>query len=122
MAKQLSGLPRRGVAAAIMVSSAALIVPMAAFTEQPWLLNPSSGAILSVIMLGITSTALAQIILLKIVKERGASFLSLNNYMVPVFGLLWGVIFLAERPDPSSLGAFLLILAGIAVTQYKRRG
>ncbi|RED51447.1 DMT family transporter [Aestuariispira insulae] len=121
MAKQLSGLPRRGVAAAIMITSTSLIVPMALITDQPWLLTPSGSAVFSVVMLGVTSTALAQIILLKIVKEQGASFLSLNNYMVPVFGLIWGMIFLAERPDPSSLAAFLLIMAGIAVTQFKRR-
>lgn len=121
LAKKLSGLPRRAIAAAIMISSTAVILPASLIFDQPWILQPTGMAVFSVIMLGLTSTALAQIILLKIVKEHGASFLSLNNYMVPVFGLIWGAVFLAERPDPESLAAFLLILAGIAVTQYRRR-
>lgn len=121
LAKRLSGLPRRGVAAAIMTTSACFIVPVALVTDRPWTASPDAIGIFSIIMLGLLSTALAQIILLKIVRERGASFLSLNNYMVPVFGLIWGVIFLAERPEPTSLLAFLLILAGIGITQYRRK-
>lgn len=121
MAKRLSGLPRRAVAAGIMLTSTCFIVPVAMITEQPWTLTPDTTGIFSVIMLGLLSTALAQIILLKIVRERGASFLSLNNYMVPVFGLTWGMIFLAERPDPSSLAGLLLILTGIGITQWRRK-
>ncbi|WP_259781886.1 DMT family transporter [Aestuariispira ectoiniformans] len=121
MAKKLSGLPRRAVAAAIMATSSCFIVPVALITDRPWTTEPAAIGIFSVVMLGLLSTALAQIILLKIVRERGASFLSLNNYMVPVFGVIWGIIFLAERPNPSSLVAFLLILTGIGITQYRRK-
>jgi drug/metabolite transporter (DMT)-like permease len=63
------------------------------------------------------STALAQIIVLAILQLRDASFLSLNNYLVPLFGVFRGVLILAERPGPNAGIAFLVILAGVFVSQ-----
>lgn len=117
--KRLNLIPGRTLAAWVMIVSAAMILPASLIVDQPWTLSPEPKSIAAVIILGIFPTALAMLILLKIIREHGASFLSMNNYMVPVFGVIWGAIFLAERPSPESAIALVLILAGIAITRAK---
>ena len=51
------------------------------------------------------------------VARQGASFFSQINFLVPLFGVLWGVLLLAERPPGNAYWALGLILAGIAVTR-----
>ncbi|MDX1738621.1 MAG: EamA family transporter [Alphaproteobacteria bacterium] len=118
--KKLSQSPnRRATAAAIMISSCVVIIPASALIEQPWTLVPSFEAIIAVVALGILSTAIAQLILFRIVKARGAAFLSLNNYMVPLFGLMWGILLLGETPNSTALIGLLLIIGGIALSRKR---
>ncbi len=115
--KKLSNRPRRSTAASIMITSTIIMIPLSLIIDQPWTIDAAQKAIWSVIALGVLSTALAQIILLKIVRARGASFLALNNYMVPLFGLLWGVLFLAEQPKSTAIIGLALILCGITLSR-----
>ncbi len=118
--KKLSHKPdRRATAATIMIASCVFAIPASLVIDQPWMLNPTVQAIGSIVALGVLSTALAQIILLRIVKVRGAAFLSLNNYMVPLFGLLWGMLFLGEEPQSTAFIGLGLILSGIAVSRKR---
>ena len=43
------------------------------------------------------------------------------NYLIPLWAVAIGVLFLDERPDHNHLYALLLILAGIFVSQIRPR-
>jgi len=118
-AKRLNGIPARSVAAGVMITSSIMVIPMSLIVDQPWNLSPDMLAVFSVIMLGLFATALGMLIIFKLIREQGASFLSMNNYMVPVFGVMWGALFLAERPTPESAVALVFILGGIAITRAR---
>ena len=47
----------------------------------------------------------------------GPTFLSLINYLIPLWALALGVMFLDERPDWNAILALGLILAGIGLSQ-----
>jgi drug/metabolite transporter (DMT)-like permease len=64
--------------------------------------------------LGAACTALGYLLLFRIIARAGAGFSSLNNYLVPLFGVLWGRLFLGEQPAPRALLALVLIFGGIA--------
>ena len=103
-------------AAAVLVWSAVQMVPTALILDAPWLLQPSPGGLASVFYLGLFPTALATIIYFHLISARGASFIAFNNYLVPVFGVMWGTAFLGERVLMQELGALALILGGIAIS------
>ena len=79
---------------------------------------PSASALLA---LGVVSTALAPVLYFRLVRIAGPTFLSLINYLIPVWALLVGMIFLGETPESSALVALALILGGIALSQLTPR-
>ncbi|MEG9883131.1 MAG: DMT family transporter [Hyphomicrobiales bacterium] len=85
--------------------------------------NPSLSGILAVILLGIFPTALAFILVYRLIAEVGAVFLTTTNYLVPVFGALWGYIFLSEHITSELILCFLTIVIGlwIAKGRFGRR-
>jgi len=119
--RHLRGLAMLPTAAAILMVASAVTVPASLILEHPWTLTPTWSAIGAVAVLGVVSTALAQLLLLRILKVMTASFLSLNNYLVPLFGTLWGMLFLSERPAPTAGVALAVILLGIFVSQRRMR-
>lgn len=115
--KRLVHLPRRAVAAAMLVVSAFMMIPASLIIDRPWTLAPSGLALIALIVLGVLQTAVATILLFAIVRRQGASFFSQINFLVPLFGVMWGALALAERPSANAFAALVLILIGIAVVR-----
>lgn len=78
-------------------------------------------SLLAVAYLGILPTAVSTLLLVHIVKSAGPSFMSLVNYQVPVWAVVFGIFLLDEDLPPSFISALVLILSGLAVSQYRRR-
>ncbi len=115
--KRLVHLPRRILAAVVLLASSVMIVPISLFIDRPWMLSPGTVPLASVIVLGVVHTAVATTLLFAIVRRQGASFFSQINFLVPLFGVMWGVLILAERPSANAYLALVLILIGIAVVR-----
>lgn len=107
--------------AAVMICASVQMIPLALLVDQPWALSPSAGSVAALVYLGLLPTALATIIFFQLISARGATFVALNNYMIPVLGVIWGAAFLGERISLQALGALALILIGIGVTSLRRR-
>lgn len=76
----------------------------------------------AVVALGLAPTALAYTLRFQLIRDVGSTFLSQVGYLVPVFGVLWAWVILGEVPALTTLGALALILLGIRVTQWRRKG
>jgi len=72
-------------------------------------------------VLGVFGTALPTLIFFRLVASAGPTFYALINYMIPVWAVIIGALFLDERPEWSAYVALALILSGIAVSQLVRR-
>ncbi len=107
--------------AAVMICASVQIIPLARLVDQPWALSPSPGSVAALVYLGLLPTALATIIFFQLISARGATFVALNNYMIPVLGVIWGAAVLGERLSLQALGALALILIGIGVTSLRPR-
>ena len=117
--KQFTGLPPRSLAAAVVMSSALMLIPASFLFDAPRTLEPSLISSLAVAGLAVFHTVIATLLLFTIVRRQGAAFFSQINYLVPPFGVAWGALLLAERPSPNAYVALALILLGIAVAGLK---
>jgi len=99
----------------ILITASIIMIPASLIVDDPWALEYNWSAILSSLYLGIFPTAIATILLIEVIAKRGVTFLSLNNYLIPAMGVLWGVLFLGEETTPSILTGLVVILAGIAL-------
>ena len=72
---------------------------------------PSSTA--SLIYLGIVSTGLAWLLRFRILKNNGLIFQSQVSYLIPIFGMILGYIFLNEMITPKILVSLIAVLVGL---------
>jgi drug/metabolite transporter (DMT)-like permease len=105
-----SALP---LAAASMIGGAIVLLPFG-LAQLPshvpgW---KETGSVLALAVLG---TALAQIILYRVLRSDGAARVSLVTYLLPVTALFYGVTLLGEPLTVEELAGMLLILGGVAV-------
>jgi drug/metabolite transporter (DMT)-like permease len=69
----------------------------------------------SVIALAVLGTAIAQIILFRVLRSDGATRLSLVTYLLPATALIYGVTLLGEPLTVQELAGMALILGGVAL-------
>jgi drug/metabolite transporter (DMT)-like permease len=69
----------------------------------------------SVIALAVIGTALAQILLYRVLRSDGAARVSLVTYLLPVTALFYGVVLLGEPLTWEELAGMALILGGVAL-------
>jgi drug/metabolite transporter (DMT)-like permease len=78
-------------------------------------------ATLAILFLGLVPTALANLLLVNVIRSAGPSFLSLVNYQVPVWSVVFGTAFLGETLPGRIYFALGLILAGLIISQHRKR-
>ncbi|GGA22846.1 DMT family transporter [Neptunicoccus cionae] len=109
-----------GFAAGALLLASGIMVPLAFLIEGvPH--APTGEAIWGVLYLGVFPTALATIMLVTVINSAGPSFLSMVNYQVPVWAVVFGVLLLGEPLPGQFLWALGLILLGLAISQVRFR-
>ncbi|MGB5734115.1 MAG: EamA family transporter [Thiohalocapsa sp.] len=108
-------------AAGTTLLAACMVAPFALATEGLPLQHLSAASALAVGSLGVFCTALAVVLYFWLLKSTGPSFVSLMNYMIPVWAVLLGIGLLGEEPESRHLLALFFILAGVLVTQFEYR-
>ncbi len=116
--KFIKGVPARALTAGVMLISMLIMVPFSFVAFDLSQVSPSASSIIATIILGVFQTALAGIGAYFIIHKLGATFFSQLNFIVPLFGVLFGFIFLSENPGFYALLALAIILAGIGLARY----
>ncbi len=106
--------------AGVLIASALVMVPIAFFVDEPTALAPTFEGLLAMIYLGIFPTALATIALFYLIRERGANFVAYANYLIPIFAIIWGAIFLNEELSSQAGLALIVILSGMVLAHIRR--
>jgi len=110
---KISHKKNENVTASILIWATLFLIPITAFTEQPWNLNPSMESIISVIYLGVVATGLAWLLRFRILINNGLVFQAQVAYLIPIFGIILSYIFLKEIITPKVLVAVVAIIIGI---------
>jgi drug/metabolite transporter (DMT)-like permease len=108
-------------AAGVMLAGCALMLPIGGTAASAQLFTAPPIPFAAMLALSIVATAIATVVFLQLVAVAGPSFTSFINYLIPVWALLMGVIFLGEEPGIRVVLALALILAGIALGEVGAR-
>lgn len=100
----------------LVVGSVALIPCMLLIEGVPAWTDTRSGV--AIIVLGILPTALATLLRVQIIRSAGAVFMTLVNYLVPVWSMVFGALILSEVLPFSFFVALAMILTGLAISQW----
>lgn len=112
---------RDGLIAAASITFIAniLLMPLTVSDLAPAVTSLDFKSAIAISILGIVATVLAPMLYLRLVHVAGPVFLSLINYLIPMWAVFFGVIFLDESPGANVLFSLILILAGIGLAQLK---
>lgn len=121
LTRKLSHLPPTLGTACFLLTASVYMAPAFLFFWGPDRLPSDWQPWAAVVALGAAPTALAYVLRFQLIRDVGSTFMSQVGYLVPIFGVLWAWAVLGEVPAVSALGALVLILLGIRVTQWKPR-
>ena len=110
---KISNKKNENVTASILIWGTLFLIPITIFTEKPWNLNPSIDSTISLIYLGVVATGLAWLLRFKILKTNGLVFQAQVAYLIPIFGIILGYIFLKELITPKVLVSVVAVIIGI---------
>ena len=110
---KVSNKKNENVTASILIWGTIFLIPITAFTEKPWNLNPSIDSTISLIYLGVVATGLAWLLRFRILKNNGLVFQAQVAYLIPIFGIILGYIFLKELITPRVLVSVAAVIIGI---------
>ena len=110
---KVSNKKNENVTASILIWATIFLIPIVAYTEQPWNLKPRLDSTISLIYLGIFSTGIAWLMRFRILKNNGLVFQAQVAYLIPIFGIILGYIFLKELITPKVLVAVMAVVVGI---------
>mgnify|MGYP000252806724 FL=1 len=110
---KISNKKNENVTASILIWGTIFLIPITIFTEKPWNLNPSIDSTISLIYLGVVATGLAWLLRFRILKTNGLVFQAQVAYLIPIFGIILGYIFLKELITPKVLISVVAVIIGI---------
>lgn len=106
------------MAATTLTVGAVILVPSMLLTEGvPVWAGARSGT--AILFLGLVPTALAALLRVMVIRTAGSVFMSVVNYQVPVWSMIFGALFLGEVLPARLFAALALILTGLAISQWR---
>jgi drug/metabolite transporter (DMT)-like permease len=111
--QRLAGVPPLVSATGSLLAATLLLMPLTVIYWPP--VMPGLSSWLFVVVLGIACTAFAYILYFRLLARIGPAKTVTVTYLIPLFGMLWGLVFLGERITASMLIACGVILLGTAL-------
>lgn len=110
----LTGLPPLAVATGSQLGAAIVLAPLAYWL---WPAQTPTGSVwLHVIALGIACTGVAYILFFRLVAHVGPTRAVSVTFLIPVFGVLWGILFLGEQLTLNMVIGCAVILLGTSLS------
>ena len=108
------GIAPTGMALGMQIWGVLYLAPFAAFAQIP---DPAPGAVAwaNLLALGVIASGVAFVLYFRLLQDVGAARTQSVSFAVPLFGMLWGMLFLGERMGAQALAGSLLIVAGVVL-------
>ena len=110
---KISHKKNENVTASILIWGTIIILPISIIFEQPWTFTPRLDSTLSLIYLGIFPTGIAWLLRFMILKNNGVVFQSQVAFLIPIFGVILGYIFLQEIITSKVMLSLVAVVLGI---------
>lgn len=100
-----------------MWAATLLIAPAMPFFQAS--AAPDAGVIATVIALGILCSGVAYLLYFRLIADEGPASALTVTFLIPVFGVLWGVLFLGESIGWHTVAGSIVVIAGtVLATGY----
>ena len=110
---KISKKKNENVTGSILIWATIILIPLVSFIEQPWQVIPRTDSLISVIYLGIVPTGVAWLLRFRILKNNGLIFQAQVAFLIPIFGVILGYIFLKELITIKVLISLIAVSIGI---------
>ncbi len=105
----------------VLTIASVFMLPISINIEDPWINLPITPlALFSLLFMGVLATALATVFYFRLIRSAGPAFLSQINYLIPVWAMLVGAIFMGETIHLSAVFALVLLLTGLTLANTNR--
>ncbi len=111
--RSFSGQPPLGMAIGQQAAAGLLLLPPSVVSLPEEV--PSPAVVISVLSLALLSTALAYLLYFRLISSVGPTNTLTVTFLVPVFGLLFGALFLDEPVGVGTLAGLVIILSSVAL-------
>jgi drug/metabolite transporter (DMT)-like permease len=115
-------LPGTIPVAAAILAAGAVFATINAFAQSPFPEGPLHlSSTLALLGLGLIPTGLATVLLFRAMQRTSPTFISMSNYLVPIYALIFGAVTLGESIGAHVLAALALVMAGIFISRIKTK-
>jgi drug/metabolite transporter (DMT)-like permease len=90
-----------------------LVSPAAVFF--PPISSPSLGVVMAMLTLGIVCSGVAYLLYFRLIADLGAPSALTVTFLIPVFGILWGRLFLGEQVGWYTVVGSIIVIVGTAL-------
>jgi len=104
------------LAAGSQVAAAALLLPATLWSLSRAAAPPSARAWVMAVALGVLCTAVAYVLYFRLIAAAGPTGAITVTFLIPVFAMVWGFVFLGEGVTPRMIAGMVLVLAGTGLT------
>jgi drug/metabolite transporter (DMT)-like permease len=119
-AKQAKAVEPFANAHGSMWASALLVLPVVPFFPAP--AEPTIGIMGAVLALGVLCSGVAYMIYFRLIQDVGPSSALTVTFLSPLFGILWGVLFLSETVGWYTFVGAAIVITGTALVTGFRPG
>ena len=109
------------IAGGTMICACLWMTPVTFLIESPLTQSITASGWLAIAYLGVGPTAIAMLIFFHLISQLGANRFAQVNYIVPVLGALWGVLFLNEIFSWRLITALTLVVISINIVRPRKK-
>ena len=113
-ANKLQGISGLSITAGSLFCASLCLAPFAVYSLPKE--TPSLSIWLSVIALGVLCTGVAYLMFYRLIAKVGPQRAITSTFMIPLFSIVWGAIFLGEKITIYMVAGCVLVLCGVAMT------
>jgi drug/metabolite transporter (DMT)-like permease len=118
--RRLGNVPSLVLVAGTLIVASLVLLPVLLWFYPPWEQAFRASSLGSLLFLALGPTAIAYVLRVNVVKNNGAVFMSNVGYLIPLFAVFWGWLFLSQKPSAVMWLALALIFLGIALGQRRK--
>jgi len=119
--KKMKNSGNLNVTTSTMIWALIFLSPIAFIFERPFNSNPSLDSVLSLVYLGSVATGFAWWLRFKILMKNGLVFQTQVAYLIPIFGVIFGVLVLDEQITWKVYASLIIIMSGIYIVKKYNR-
>ncbi len=118
--KNLINVPPIHAPAAQLLSVTAYLLPLSLFLTPEFSFSTlGTDVIVSISVLGVFGTAVAFVLYFKLLERTSAGYVSMVTYLMPIYGVILGIIFLDEQLTIWMILGAASILSGISLVNKR---